>query len=146
MKYLQIREKIEQDEYIGKFHEFSADVINMLVTLGLDKTQAENCFIVAAEFKNSNHTDTLNLAHKFGCIFRPSSLQSREQNLMVTIGHYYGSDRDIVERTGYPHGCKTNESIHDVTRKIIDVGLNVQVLCVKEGYVVYISHDRFVQR
>jgi len=146
MKYLQIREKIELYEYRGMFTQFNADVITMLSEMGLNITQADKCFTLAAELMNCNYINTLNLALRLGHVFKPSSLQDRENNPMITIGHFHGQDTDITERTGYPHLAKTNEDINDVTRRILDVGLNVQVLRVKESYVVYISHDRFVQR
>lgn len=65
---------------------------------------------------------------------------------MITIGHFYGSDRDIVAKTGFSHGQKVDKPIGRVMSKIVKSGLNIQVKHVEDGHIVYISKDGFYQR
>lgn len=69
-----------------------------------------------------------------------------EKSKKITIGHFYGADRDIVAKTGYSHGQQLDKPVGRVMSKILKAGLNIQVKHYLGGFVVYISKDGFHQR
>ena len=66
----------------------------------------------------------------------------------IYIGHFYGYDETIREKTGYSHSVEIkDESLESIVNTILKTGLNVMVLQqYKDVVVVYISKDRFTQR
>jgi hypothetical protein len=146
VNYLDIRNKIELGKYKNS-DEFKKDVIEMLLGFGVVFYKALQCYALAVEIRKYDGViEVLNLAKKLGYIFRPGNVMDRENNPVITIAHYYGSNGDILSKTGYPHLCKTNEPINMVVDKIISSGLNVLVKHSNGTYIVYISDSGFTQR
>lgn len=66
----------------------------------------------------------------------------------IYIGHFYGSDREIQEKTGYRHGACINDTMNKVIDIILKADLNVMVLqngC-NDGVIIWISKGDFKQR
>ena len=70
--------------------------------------------------------------------------------MAAIIVDYYGAYASWADKLEYIHGEKTNDSIEAIVKKVLDAGLNIQILQnaleEKDVLLVWIDSGKFRQR